>query len=141
VDEEEVAGQQVSIAHVTLACSDALYSRPTTLDKFTETGWRWIFYFCANTLSAWALWEKPWVWNTFYCWYGYPFHPVDPAVWWHYMLEMAFYWSLTLTQFSDVKRKVNMPSGYQELQISSYYSAGLLGDVYPPYRHPCSAHP
>ena len=29
----------------------------------------------------------------------------DPAVWWHYMLEMAFYWSLLFTQFTDVKRK------------------------------------
>ena len=29
----------------------------------------------------------------------------DRAVWWHYMLEMAFYWSLFFTQFSDVKRK------------------------------------
>ena len=29
----------------------------------------------------------------------------DPAVWWHYMLEMAFYWSLLVTQFTDVKRK------------------------------------
>jgi hypothetical protein len=32
--------------------------------------------------------------------------PADPAVWWHYMLEMAFYWSLFFTQFFDVKRKV-----------------------------------
>ena len=30
---------------------------------------------------------------------------LDRAVWWHYMLEMAFYWSLFFTQFSDVKRK------------------------------------
>ena len=29
----------------------------------------------------------------------------EPEVWWHYMLEMAFYWSLFFTQFSDVKRK------------------------------------
>ena len=32
--------------------------------------------------------------------------PLDSDVWWHYMLEMAFYWSLFFTQFSDVKRKV-----------------------------------
>ena len=35
-------------------------------------------------------------------WY---FLSLDPAVWWHYMLEMAFYWSLLVTQFTDVKRK------------------------------------
>lgn len=33
------------------------------------------------------------------------FLSLDPAVWWHYMLEMAFYWSLLVTQFTDVKRK------------------------------------
>jgi len=79
--------------------------RPSTLDKFAETGWRWLFYFLAHVLSVWALWDRPWVGNTFHCWYNYPFHQLDPAVWWHYMLEMAFYWSLLVTQFTDVKRK------------------------------------
>merc|ERR1739838_694179 len=83
----------------------SLASKPTTLDKFVETGWRWLFYFTAHILSVWALIGKPWVWNTFYCWYGYPFHAIDNDVWWHYMLEMAFYWSLTFTQFRDVKRR------------------------------------
>ena len=74
-----------------------------------------------------ALWDRPWVWNTAHCWYNYPFHPLgmsyaivlyihnyiceDPAVWWHYMLEMAFYWSLFFTQFFDVKRKVGKTVG------------------------------
>ena len=31
------------------------------------------------------------------------------------MLEMAFYWSLTLTQFTDVKRKVSMACLYHIL--------------------------
>jgi ceramide synthetase len=30
----------------------------------------------------------------------------DPAVWWHYMWELAFYWSLFISQFFDAKRKV-----------------------------------
>jgi len=79
--------------------------RATPLDKFSETGWRWVFYFVAHVASVWVLWDKSWVWDTFYCWYEYPYHPLDPAVWWHYMLEMAFYWSLFITQFFDVKRK------------------------------------
>jgi len=80
-------------------------NRPTPLDKFAETGWRWLFYFTAHVVSVGALWDRPWVWNTAHCWYNYPFHPLDPTVWWHYMLEMAFYWSLFFTQFFDVKRK------------------------------------
>ena len=45
--------------------------------------------------------------------YGYPHHTIDTAVWWHYMLEMAFYWSLFFTQFSDVKRKVETKNSSQ----------------------------
>ena len=93
------------------------------LDKFSESFWRWTFYFTAHVVSVYTLLGKPWVWNTFDCWYGYPNHIIgenekvcektertllscpDRAVWWHYMLEMAFYWSLFFTQFSDVKRK------------------------------------
>ena len=25
-------------------------------------------------LSVWALWDRPWIGNTFHCWYNYPFH-------------------------------------------------------------------
>ena len=97
--------------------------RPSPLDKFSESFWRWTFYFLAHVYSIWALADKPWVWNTLECWYGYPEHTLgtqnwndllvrsivmfwsDSEVWWHYMIEMAFYWSLFFTQFSDVKRK------------------------------------
>ena len=36
------------------------------------------FYFDSNLSelfpSVWALWDRPWVGNTFHCWYNYPFH-------------------------------------------------------------------
>ena len=34
----------------------------------------------------------------------------DSAVWWHYMWELAFYWSLFISQFFDAKRKVTLLS-------------------------------
>ena len=49
--------------------------------------------------------DKPWLWNVRYCWYDYPYHTVDPDIWLYYMVELAFYWSLSFTQFFDVKRK------------------------------------
>lgn len=79
--------------------------RPSPLSKFTETGWRWLFYLTMHVVSILVMWNKPWVWNTAYCWYNYPFHTVDPHVWWHYMWELAFYWALFISQFFDAKRK------------------------------------
>jgi len=31
---------------------------------------------------------------------------VDSDVWLYYMVELSFYWSLSISQFFDVKRKV-----------------------------------
>ena len=43
--------------------------------------------------------------NRRYCWYHYPYHYFDRGVWWYYMVELSFYWSLLGSQFYDVKRK------------------------------------
>ncbi len=32
-------------------------------------------------------------------------HTIDSSIWWYYMVELTFYWSLTFSQFFDVKRK------------------------------------
>jgi ceramide synthetase len=78
---------------------------PNTLQKFCETGWRWIFYTGILIYGFICLWNKPWFWNIRHCWYDYPYHTVDRDVWIYYMVEMAFYWSLSISQFFDVKRK------------------------------------
>ena len=55
-----------------------------------------------------VLWKKQWLWDIRYCWYHYPHHAVEGDVWWYYMIELTFYWSLTFSQFYDVKRKGNI---------------------------------
>ena len=64
--------------------------------------------------------DKPWMWTLHYCWDDYPFHvvsrlsleyisswleQVESSVWWYYMLELSFYWSMTFMQFIDMERK------------------------------------
>lgn len=83
----------------------ALIGKPSKLDKFSETGWRWLYYTSIFTWGLAALWPKTWLWNITDCWYNYPHHNVDTDVWWYYMAELAFYWGLLGTQFVDVKRK------------------------------------
>ncbi|XP_055357925.1 ceramide synthase 6-like [Paramacrobiotus metropolitanus] len=77
----------------------------TQLDKFKETGWRFSFYLGIFTYGIWALWDKPWFWDSSYFWMGYPFQEVNSDIWWYYMVELGFYWSLLISQFFDVKRK------------------------------------
>jgi ceramide synthetase len=78
---------------------------PNTLQKFSETGWRWVFYSFILVYGFICLWDKAWLWDIRFCWYSYPFHQMDNDVWWYYMLELSFYWSLSFSQFFDVRRK------------------------------------
>ena len=75
-------------------------------DKFCETGWRWTFYFFVHLMGISIMWDKPWTWSMLHCWWDYPNHHMDQGIWWYYMVELSFYWSLFITQFFDVKRKV-----------------------------------
>lgn len=83
----------------------ALIGKPSQLDKFAETGWRWLYYTSIFVWGIKSLWSKTWLWNIRDCWYNYPYHYIDSDVWWWYMAELAFYWGLLITQFIDVKRK------------------------------------
>jgi len=80
-------------------------NKPTTLEKFCETGWRCFYYSSLFGYGLAVLWRKTWLWDIRHCWYDYPNHIVEGDVWWYYMLELSLYWSLTISQFTDVKRK------------------------------------
>jgi len=82
-----------------------LYGKPSTLTKFCESGWRWLFYSSAFVYGFVCLWDEAWFNNIRHCWYNYPHHDVPKEIWWYYMIELGFYWSLFFSQFSDVKRK------------------------------------
>lgn len=79
--------------------------KPSTLTKFCENSWRCLYYTYSFLYGLIILWDKPWLWDINHCYYNYPFHPVTDDVWWYYMVSMAFYWSLSFSQFFDVRRK------------------------------------
>ena len=64
-----------------------------------------MFYTVMLCYGWWCLWDKEWLWDIRHCWYDYPFHSVPSDIWWYYMMELSFYWSLSISQFADVKRK------------------------------------
>lgn len=106
--------------------------RPTVLSKFTESAWRCTFYFVSFVYGCYVLWDKPWMWDSMYCFIDYPHHVIRPAMatspthvwptlrlslptqqkvssgeWFYYNFESAFYLALLFSQFFDVQRKVS----------------------------------
>ncbi|XP_062315069.1 ceramide synthase 5-like [Osmerus eperlanus] len=79
--------------------------KPATLTKFCESMWRLTFYLGIFIYAIRYLWVSPWMWDTRQCWYNYPFQTLSPGQYNYYMAELAFYWSLMLSQFTDIKRK------------------------------------
>ena len=78
---------------------------PTVLTKFSETCWRFTFYLVLFIYGLIILWNKPWMWNSLYCFLEYPHHTVSSEEWWYYNVESAFYIGLIFSQFFDVHRK------------------------------------
>lgn len=78
---------------------------PTKLVKFCESSWRCIYYTFSFTYGLIVLWNKPWFWDVNHCWHGYPHQSIDADIWFYYMFSMAFYCSLMVSQFFDIKHK------------------------------------
>ncbi|KAL1123364.1 hypothetical protein AAG570_002449 [Ranatra chinensis] len=79
--------------------------KPSTLTKFCENSWRCLYYVYSFIFGIICLWDKPWLWDINECWTNYPHQSITRGPWWYYMTSLAFYWSLTVSQFRDVKRK------------------------------------
>ncbi|XP_054951648.1 ceramide synthase 5 isoform X9 [Pan paniscus] len=79
--------------------------KPPTLTKFCESMWRFTFYLCIFYYGIRFLWSSPWFWDIRQCWHNYPFQPLSSGLYYYYIMELAFYWSLMFSQFTDIKRK------------------------------------
>lgn len=78
---------------------------PTPMAKFCECSWHLMFYTTFFIYGLIYLWQKPFFWKTENCWRGWPKQHVGIDIYWHYVIELGFYWSLVLTLFTDNKRK------------------------------------
>ncbi|KAM9856189.1 ceramide synthase 5-like [Aulostomus maculatus] len=79
--------------------------KPSMQKKFCESMWRFTFYLGIFIYAICHLWVSPWMWDTRQCWFNYPFQHQTPGQYNHYVAELAFYWSLMFSQFTDIKRK------------------------------------
>ncbi|PIO66950.1 Longevity-assurance protein, partial [Teladorsagia circumcincta] len=97
------------------------FARQTRPKRILECFWRFSYYTFAFAYGCVVLWNKSWLWDVKQCWIGYPFHPVEDSVWWYYMIETSFYYSLLFGAFFDVKR-----SDFWEMIIHHIVTIGLL---------------
>uniref|UniRef100_A0A673MJK5 Ceramide synthase 5-like n=1 Tax=Sinocyclocheilus rhinocerous TaxID=307959 RepID=A0A673MJK5_9TELE len=79
--------------------------KPSTRTKFCESMWRFTFYLCIFIYGIRFLWQSLWMWDTRQCWYNYPYQVLTSGLYYYYITELAFYWSLMFSQFTDIKRK------------------------------------
>ncbi|KPJ05826.1 LAG1 longevity assurance-like 6 [Papilio xuthus] len=79
--------------------------KPSTLVKFCENLWKFTFHSSNFVFGLCILWNKSWLWDIDHAYLGYPHQGVTDDVWWYYMISAAFYLSLTISQFWDVRRK------------------------------------
>uniref|UniRef100_A0A8C4W2S8 Ceramide synthase 3 n=1 Tax=Gopherus evgoodei TaxID=1825980 RepID=A0A8C4W2S8_9SAUR len=70
---------------------------PTMLRKFQEACCSFFVWFCIP--------QKPWFYDIWQVWVGYPFQSLLSSQYWYYMAEISFYWSLLFTLGTDTKRK------------------------------------
>lgn len=104
--------------------------KPSELQRFKESSWRFVFYLVAFGSGVYFQWDKVWVWDTKHCFIGYPFQPVDEVLWYYYMIELGFYWSLMMSLFMDTWRKDFTETIIHHLVtislLSMSYSANLI---------------
>ncbi|KAL6737305.1 hypothetical protein Aduo_010960 [Ancylostoma duodenale] len=101
------------------------FARQTRVKRILECFWRFSYYTFAFLYGCVVLWNKPWLWDVKQCWIGYPFHQVDDSVWWYYMIETSFYYSLLIASFFDVRR-----SDFWQLIIHHLVTIGLLSSSF-----------
>ncbi|GAB1286394.1 Ceramide synthase 6 [Apodemus speciosus] len=90
--------------------------KPSTLTRFCESMWRFSFYLYVFSYGVRFLKQTPWLWNTRHCWYNYPYQPLTADLHYYYILELSFYWSLMVSQFTDIKRKAAKMANYAKFQ-------------------------
>lgn len=79
--------------------------RPNLTKKFSETFFRASTYVFLWFWAVYALYDSEWLWDPAQCFVNFPFQDFEFKVVFLYHIELAFYSSLVLSLFTDVRRK------------------------------------
>ncbi|GMR47785.1 hypothetical protein PMAYCL1PPCAC_17980 [Pristionchus mayeri] len=101
------------------------FTSQTRSKRILECFWRFFFYTSAFIYGCKIMVHKSWLWDVKDCWIGYPWHKTDDDVWWYYMVELTFYYSLLISSIFDVRR-----SDFWQLIFHHIVTIGLLSMSY-----------
>lgn len=79
-------------AHCSKTCR--LISGQSKFKRVAETGWRIMYYTTIWLVGVYVLRDQPQWSDLDASWLNYPFHPINDSVWWYYIVQTGFYWSL-----------------------------------------------
>jgi hypothetical protein len=74
--------------------------------KFRDGCWKLFIHLFTVCYGMWALVGTDHFYDTRHFWIGYTdTHPLTPAIYWYYMIELGYYFTELLTHFISVQRK------------------------------------
>ncbi|XP_014789026.1 ceramide synthase 5 [Octopus bimaculoides] len=79
--------------------------KANTLTRFTESCWRFTYYFTILIIGTIILYNKVWFWDSTECWPNYPHQHVPSEIYWYYLVELSYYVGSSLMHFTDVRKK------------------------------------
>uniref|UniRef100_A0A7E4WBF3 TLC domain-containing protein n=1 Tax=Panagrellus redivivus TaxID=6233 RepID=A0A7E4WBF3_PANRE len=90
--------------------------------RVAESAWRFTYYFFSFFIGLYIISKEPQFKDVDDCWRDYPHQNVNDAVWWYYVVETGFYWSLFFSTFVfDVRR-----SDFWQMVIHHVITISLL---------------
>jgi len=90
--------------------------------RVAETAWRFTYYTSIWLIGMTIMIGQPQLYDVESCFRGWPNHNIPNTVWWYYIVETGFYWSLLISQILfDVKR-----SDYKQMLLHHIVTILLL---------------
>lgn len=100
--------------------------RRSKFKRVAETAFRFTFYLFAWAAGLYVLRSQPQFYDITECWRNWPHHDLSSSVWWYYIVETGFYWSLLFSTFAlDVRR-----SDYLQMMLHHLVTIVLLSMGY-----------
>jgi len=79
--------------------------RPDRLKKFSETTWRFFYYFFMWTYAQVFVRYQGFVTDSYKCWESFPYQYMHKYVYFYYFTQGGFYGALLISLFTDTRRK------------------------------------